>query len=188
MCIYWQKIKRKCKKVLTFKTIVIYSLCHYFLTLHHMKQSITLPREIQVAGYKATINIKFVTYDEWKRYYCSVSETAKAIKAIAKEAWLTVLACKSESYSWWDNVNITIKSELTTDQKATNNKCFYTNDFNYTKEPKQELIDMICGSFKSGSFNSMEDIYEYWKDSMTVEGPNWEHCSLDTKYCFNRFE
>lgn len=152
-----------------------------------MKNSVTLPREIQVAGFKATVNIKFVTWDEGKRYYCSVSETAKAIKAIAKEAGLTVLACKSESYSGWDNVNITIQSELTPEQRATNNKCFYTNDFNYTKEPKQQLIDTICGSFKQGSFNGMEDIYEYDRDSMTVEAPNGEMVSLDTKYCFNAF-
>jgi hypothetical protein len=152
-----------------------------------MKTFVTLPRTISVAGYTATINVKFVTYDEWKRYYCSVSETAKAIKAIAKESGLTVLACKSESYSGWDNVNITIQSELTQEQKAINNKCFYTNDFNYTKEPKKELIDTICNSFKSGSFNSMEDIYEYSNDGIMVEAPNWEMVSLDTKYCFNAF-
>lgn len=152
-----------------------------------MKQSVTLLREIQVAGFKATINIKFVTYDDWKSYYCSVSETAKALKAIAKEAGFNVLKCKSESYSGWDSVDITVETGLNTEQLEENRKHYSMMDHNYTKEPKWELLDSICRKFQQWSFNGMEDIYEYRNDSLTVVTPNWEYCSLDTKYCFNKF-
>lgn len=153
-----------------------------------MKTFVTLPRTISVAGYTATINIKFVTYDEWKRYYCPVSETAKAIKAIAKEAGLTVLKCKSQSYSGGDHVDLILQSKLTPEQREQDSNYYKgINSFWHTNEPEQDLADKICGIFQWGKFNWYEDIYEYRQDNMQVEAPNWEMVSLDTKYCFNAF-
>lgn len=153
-----------------------------------MKNSVTVPRTISVAGYTATINIKFVTYDEGKRYYCSVSETAKAIKAIAKEAGLTVLKCKSQSYSGGDHVDLILQSKLTPEQREEDRNYYKgINSFWHTNEPEQDLADKICWAFQGGKFNGYEDIYEYRQDNMQVEAPNGEMVSLDTKYCFNAF-
>lgn len=162
-----------------------------------MKQSITLPREIQVAGYKATINVKFITYSTGQcpqQYYCSVSETAKAIKAIAKEAWFNIIRCKSESYSGGDSVDISVATELTPEQTKRNSEirstCQYGSHTTYpdlTPEPREKLLHLIVNSFKQGSFNGMEDIYEYSKDNMTVEWPNGDRVDLDTKYPFYYF-
>jgi len=141
-----------------------------------MKTFVTLPRTISVAGYTATINIKFQTWDEGKSYYTSVSETAKAIKAIAKAAGFNVIRCKSESYSGGDSVDISVATELTPEQTKRNNEirstCPYGSHTTYpdwTNEPREELLHLIVNSFKQGSFNGMEDIYEYNKDNMTVE-------------------
>ena len=160
-----------------------------------MKTFVTLPRTISVAGYTATINVKFVTWDEWKSYYTSVSETAKALKAIAKEAGFNIIKCKSESYSGWDSVDIVVHTELTPEQVATNNEiiktCPYWSHRSYptwTNEPRDTLLNTIAKTFQQWHFNWMEDIYEYSKDNMTIEDPNGKMVDLDTKYCFERFE
>lgn len=162
-----------------------------------MKNFVTLPRTISVAGYTATINVKFVTYSDgqcWQQYYTSVSETAKAIKAIAKEAGFNIIRCKSESYSGGDSVDISVSTELTPEQTNRNNEirstCPYWSHTTYqdwTSEPREKLLHLIINSFKQGSFNGMEDIYEYSKDNMTVEWPNGDKVDLDTKYPFYYF-
>ena len=122
-----------------------------------MKTFVTLPRTISVAGYTATINVKFHTWDEWKRYYCSVSETAKAIKAIAKEAGLTVLKCKSQSYSGGDHVDLILQSKLTPEQREEDRNYYKgINSFWHTNEPEQDLADKICWAFQGGKFNGYE--------------------------------
>lgn len=153
-----------------------------------MKNSVTLPRTISVAGYTATVNIKFVTWDEGKRYYCSVSETAKAVKAIAKEAGLTIIKCTSQSYSGGDHVELILQSMLTPEQREEDRNYYKgINSFWHTKEPQQDIADKICWAFEAWTFNGMEDIYEYDNDSLTIQDPNGNMVSLDTKYCFNAF-
>lgn len=54
-----------------------------------MRQYVYKKTTIQVAGYSAEVNIKFTTWDRVggkASYYTSVSETAKALKALAKAA------------------------------------------------------------------------------------------------------
>lgn len=163
-----------------------------------MKTFVTLPRTISVAGYTATINVKFVTYSDGqcsKQYYTSVSETAKAIKAITKSAGFNIIRCKSESYSGGDSVDISVATELTPEQTKRNNEirstCPYGSHTTYpdwTNEPREKLLHLIVNSFKQGSFNGMEDIYEYHDCNIKVEAPDGKMIDLDTKYCFDRFE
>ena len=133
-----------------------------------MKNSVTLPRTISVAGYTATINVKFHTWDEWKRYYCSVSETAKAIKAITKAAGFNVIRCKSQSYSGWDSVDIAVATEMTPEQTKRNKEikdtCQWGSHIIYpdwTKEPREDILAQIAGAFEAWKFNGMEDIYGF---------------------------
>ena len=133
---------------------MIYSLCHYFLTFISMKNIVTLPRTISVAGYTATINVKFRSYSlngHSSSYYTSVSETAKAIKAIAKAAGFNVIRCKSESYSGGDSVDISVATELTHEQVKRNNEirstCPYGSHTTYpdwTPEPREDLLATIA--------------------------------------------
>lgn len=135
-----------------------------------MKTFITLPREIEIEGYKATVNIKFQSWDRVggkSSYYCSVSETAKCLKALAKSMGFEVISAKSESYSGGDSVDLTLKSELTEEQKE-HNKVMQTRSYYETRcgtipEPRQDLANKLEGYFKAGHFNGMEDIYEYSK-------------------------
>lgn len=55
------------------------------------------------------------------------------------------------------------------------------------KEPRQHILDSICGYFQQGNFNGMEDIYEYKKGGSTIKDPEGDDIALDTKYCFNHF-
>lgn len=163
-----------------------------------MKTFVTLPRTISVAGYTATINIKFKSYSlNWhsSQYYCSVSETAKAIKAIAKSAGFNVLRCKSESYSGGDSVDITVATELTSEQVKRNEEIKSTCQWgshiiypDWAPEPREDLLAQIAWAFEAWKFNGMEDIYEYHDRNVKVEAPDGKMIDLDTKYCFDRFE
>lgn len=131
-----------------------------------MKTFITLPREIEIEGYKATVNIKFQSWDRVggkSSYYCSVSETAKCLKALAKSMGFEVISAKSESYSGGDSVDLTLKSELTEEQKVFNESLDYNERYRRHTEPRQDLANKLGGYFKAGHFNGMEDIYEYSK-------------------------
>lgn len=152
-----------------------------------MKNTVTLPRTITVLGYTATINVKFTNYGN-DRYYASVSETAKALKAIAKAAGFNVLRCKSQSYSGGDSVDIYIESTLTPEEHKRNgeSRLLYSHP-DYTKEPRRDIMDDICRAFEQGKFDGMDDSYKHRKDNLTVEAPNGTKCDLDTKYCFNHF-
>lgn len=163
-----------------------------------MTNFVTLPRTISVAGYTATVNIKFKSYSlNWhsSQYYCSVSETAKAIKAIAKAAGFNVLKCKSESYSGGDSVDITVATELTPEQVKRNEEIKATCQWwghsiypDWTPEPREDLLAQIAWAFEAWKFNGMEDIYEYHDRNVKVEAPDGQMIDLDTKYCFERFE
>ena len=154
-----------------------------------MSQSLILPRTITIEEFSATINIKFKVW--WRGYYISVSETAKALKAIAKSAGFNVLGCKSQSYSWWNSCDIYIESELSAEQLAKNSQIW--KEFGsmahpeYTYQPRADLINMICKSFQGGTFDGMTDSYDYRNDTLKVEAPNGEMLSIDTKYCFSHF-
>ena len=90
-----------------------------------MKTYYTFPREIEVEGYKATVNIKFQSWDRVggkSSYYCSVSETAKCLKALAKSMGFEVISAKSKSYSGGDSIDLILKSELTEEQKNINQR------------------------------------------------------------------
>jgi hypothetical protein len=161
-----------------------------------MRQSVYKKTTIEVEGYTAEINVKYICWDRVggkQSYYTSVSETAKALKAIAKAAGFNVLGCKSKSYSGGDSCDLYVETELTPEQQASNEKNLshgsrmtYSHPDIY-KEPRGELLDRICRHFAQGSFNGMEDIYEYKKGGSTIEDPEGDAVALDTKYCFNHF-
>lgn len=86
-----------------------------------MEASSTTSRvKVTACGYSAEFNCKVRHYRYRYGFYAPVSETAKAIKAIAKAAGFTVLRATSSSYSMGDSVRITLASELTPEQKAEN--------------------------------------------------------------------
>lgn len=151
---------------------------------------------IQYGEYSAEVIIKFRTWDRVggkTSYSIGVSETAKALKALAKAAGFNVLGCKSQSYSGGDSVDLYVETELTPEQQASNEKNLslgsnmtYSHPDIY-KEPRQQLLNTLCGYFQQGNFNGMEDIYEYKKGGSTIKDPEGDDIALDTKYCFNHF-
>lgn len=161
-----------------------------------MKKTITQPRTITVREYTATINVRFHYWDNvgWKwSYYASVGETSKAIKAIAKAAGFNVLKCKSESFAGGDSVDIYVETELTPEQTAKNKEIRESGDWiaqqrDIIKEPRKALLHSLVRQFEDGHFNSMEDIYEYDSDRMTVAGPDGEPVNLTVKYGMEHFE
>lgn len=55
------------------------------------------------------------------------------------------------------------------------------------KEPRQHILNSICNHFTQGTFDGMQDLYEYRKDGSKITDPEGDDISLDTKYCFNHF-
>lgn len=158
------------------------------------KNVVTQPRTIKVAGYTAKINVKFTTYGNG-RWYASVSETAKAVKAIATAAGFTVLGCKSQSYSGGDNVNLIVKTELTPEQIAKNDEIrsdnvnWYRRNYDMIKEPRAKLLDEIEFAFKDGHFDGMTDCYNYKEKVTQVEAPEGnEKVDITAKYIFWKTE
>lgn len=113
-----------------------------------MKYSTIGTRTIEVAGYSATVNVKFHSYDNGKSYYVSVSETAKAMKAIAKAAGFDVLNCVSKSYSGGDSVSLRVRSELPLEIQQKNveirAKYDYNERCNIIPEPRAKLLSEIA--------------------------------------------
>lgn len=156
---------------------------------------ITEPRTFTVEGLTVTCNIRF---REWGRvggkpsYSVSQAEVGKVIKALAKEAGFNVLWVRSESFAGGDSVDITVESELTPEQIASNKNvteqyrtCYHPD---YIHEPRGELLKSIARHFRSGDFNGSEDLYEYRQNGPVVKDPSGDEISFDTKYTSEYFD
>lgn len=157
--------------------------------------TVSVPQVIKVGEYEANVNVLFKSYGSpVPHYYAGVAQVAKATAAILKAAGFTVISSSSQSYSGGESVNVTIKSELTDAQKLANDELIHGATFrgmnhpDYHREPREALAYRIEKSFESGSFDGMQDLYEYRTDRLQVTAPDGTLSDLSAKYVFFRFE
>lgn len=137
----------------------------------------------------ATVKIKFMGYNydatsqKFKTFSVGLSEVAKVIKALAKNAGFQVISCCSQIYSGGNSIYINVKSELTEEQIAFNTINRSSYDHPCIQEPHGEVLDSIINAFSAGRYDGQfYEVYEYSEAAMKIKDPNGNMLDFTTEY------